>query len=77
VAFLGGAALFLVSLILTRLVTVRGQHGLGVALKLVTAGLILCLLAAESVVPPLAIAAALAVILSAFVFVEATVWRTA
>ncbi len=77
VAFLGGAAVFVVSLMVTRLVTVRGQHGLGVALKLVTAALILCLIAAESVVPPLAIAAAPAVVLSAFVFVEATVWRTA
>jgi low temperature requirement protein LtrA len=76
VAFLGGAVLFLVSLIATRLVTVRGQHGLGVALKLVTAALILCLLAAEPVLPPLAVASALAVILSTFVFVEATVWRT-
>jgi low temperature requirement protein LtrA len=75
VAFLGGAALFVVSLIAMRLVTVRGRHRLGVTLKLVTAALILCLLAAESVLPPLAVASALAVILSTFVFVEETVWR--
>ncbi len=76
-AFLGGAVLFLVSLIATRVVTVRGQRRMGVALKLMAAALILCLLAAESLLPPLAVAAVLAAILTGFVFVEMTVWRTA
>ncbi len=74
VAFLGGAVLFLVSLIATRLVTVRGSHRRGVLLKLGAAAAILCLLAVEAVVPPVAVAAGLAAILAAFVFAERTLW---
>jgi low temperature requirement protein LtrA len=74
VAFLGGAVLFLLSLIATRLVTVRGSHARGVSLKLGAAELILALLATEAILPPLALAAALATVLATFVFAERTLW---
>lgn len=74
VAFLGGAVVFLLSLIATRLVTVRQSNARGVALKLGAVALILALLAAESILPPLAVAASLAAILSAFVFAGRTLW---
>ena len=69
VAFLGGAALFVVSLTLMRLVTVRRSHRRGASFKLGAAALILCLLPAEAALPPLALAAALAGLLAAVVFV--------
>ncbi len=72
VAFLGGAVLFVVSLIGTRIVTVRGQHRRGVTLKASAVVLISGLLAAESLLPPLAVAAGLAVVLGALVYVEQT-----
>ena len=75
VAFLGGATLFLLSLIVTRLVTVRGSHRRGAMLKLGAAALVLGLLAVESLVSPVAIAAALAAVLGSFVFVERMLWR--
>jgi low temperature requirement protein LtrA len=75
-AFLGGAVLFLLSLIATRLVTVRGPHRRGAAFKLAAAAIILGLLAIESVVPPTAVAAGLAVVLWSFVFVERALWRS-
>ena len=75
-AFLGGAVLFILSLIATRLVTVRGSHRRGVSVKLGAAAVILGLLAVESVVPPLAVAAGLAAVLSALVFVERMLWPT-
>ena len=70
VAFLGGAVVFIVSLIATRLVTVRGSHRRGVSVKLGAAAVILGLLAIQSVVPPLAVAAGLAAVLASLVFVE-------
>jgi low temperature requirement protein LtrA len=75
VAFLGGAVVFLLSLVGTRLVVVRGAHARGVAVKLAAALLILGLLAAESLVPPTAVAVGLAAVLWAFVLVERTLWR--
>lgn len=72
VAFLGGAALFLVSLIGTRVVTIHAQHRLGVFLKLVATVLVLALLAAQSVLPPLAIAGGLPLILAGLVVAERT-----
>ena len=58
VGFLGGAALFVVSLTLMRLVTVRRSHRRGASFKLGAAALILCLLPAEAALPPLALAGA-------------------
>src|SRR6059058_5230039 len=75
VAFLGGATLFLLSLVATRLVTVRGSHRRGVSVKVGAAVLILGLLAIESVIPPLAVAAGLAAVLGSLVFVERILWR--
>ena len=76
VAFLGGAVVFIVSLIATRLVTVRGSHRRGVSVKLGAAAVILGLLAIQSVVPPLAVAAGLAAVLASLVFAERTLWPT-
>jgi len=70
VALLGGAVLYLVSLVATRSVTVRGPFRLGASLKLGTAALILGLLAAEAEFPPLAVVGGLAGALAALVFVE-------
>jgi hypothetical protein len=51
-----------------RLVTVRGAHRRGATSKLGAAALILCLLAAEAALPPLALAGVLAILLAAVVF---------
>ena len=75
VAFLGGAVVFLLSLVATRLVTVRGSHRRGVSVKVGAAVLILGLLAIESVIPPLAVAAGLAAVLGSLVFVERILWH--
>jgi hypothetical protein len=72
VALLGGAALYLLSLVGTRTVTVTGWRRLGVFLKLGAAAIILGLLAVESALPPVAIAAGLAGVLIAVVFAERT-----
>jgi low temperature requirement protein LtrA len=69
-ALLGGAVLFLVSLIGTRSVVVGGPHRLGVALKLAAAALISALIAAESALPPVGIAAIVALVLSAVIVAE-------
>jgi low temperature requirement protein LtrA len=69
-ALLGGVVVFLLGLVGTRTVTVGGRHGLGISLKLGTAAVLLGLLAVESVFPPLALAAALAVVLGVLVVVE-------
>ena len=70
VAFLGGAALFIVSLIATRVVTVQGPHRRGVALKLAAAALVLVLLAAEPDLSPLTLAACLAFLLAVVVYAD-------
>jgi len=70
VAFLGGVVLFLVSLVVTRSVTVSGPRKLGVSLKLVAASAILGVLAIQSVVPPVAVAGGLALVLAAVVVAE-------
>jgi low temperature requirement protein LtrA len=69
-ALLGGVVLYLLSLIGTRTVTIRGTHRLGVTLKLAATALILGLVAAESVLPPLAVAAALPAVLATVIFAE-------
>ncbi len=73
VALLGGAALFLASLMGTRIVTTHGQHRRGVVLKLAAVALILALLAAQPVAAPLALASGLAVVLAGVVVAERTV----
>jgi low temperature requirement protein LtrA len=70
VALLGGAGLFLVSLVGTRVVTVHGQHRRGVSLKVLASALILALLAAQSMLPPLVLAGGLALILAGVVVAE-------
>ena len=72
VALLGGVLLYLAGLIGTRTVVVHGQHRLGISLKLAAGAIIIGLLAAETALPPLAVAAALAAVLAAFVYVERT-----
>ena len=62
--------LFILSLIATRTVTIGGPHRLGVSLKLVTVTAILGLLLAQSVLSPVAVAAALAAILAALVLAD-------
>jgi low temperature requirement protein LtrA len=71
-AYLGGAGLFLVSLVATRVVTVGGPHRVGVSLKLGTVAIILGLLAAQGALPPVAVAGGLAGALAALVFAERT-----
>src|SRR6266516_1536715 len=73
VALLGGAALFLASLMGTRIVTTHEQHRRGVVLKLAAVALILALLAAQPVAAPLALAGGLAVVLAGVVVAESTV----
>jgi low temperature requirement protein LtrA len=74
-ALLGGVALFIVSLVVTRLVTVQhGRRRLGVSLKLGTAAILLGLVFAEAVLPPLALAGLLAGVLVLFVFLERTLF---
>ena len=70
VALLGGVVLYVVSLVATRSVTVTGPRRRGVSLKLGAAALILCLLAAEAVLPPVAVGAGLALLLVSVVFAE-------
>jgi len=70
VALLGGVVLFLISLIATRMVTIVGSHRLGVSLKLGVVAILLGLLAAQAVLPPVAVSGALTVVLAALVFAE-------
>jgi len=70
VAFLGGVMLYLVSLVVTRSVTVTGPRRVGVSLKLGAVAVILALLAVESALPPVALAGGLALVLAAVVFLE-------
>jgi low temperature requirement protein LtrA len=70
VALLGGVALFLASLVGTRAVALGGFRGLGAVLKLGAAALIVALIAAERVLPPVALAGALVAILAASVYAE-------
>jgi low temperature requirement protein LtrA len=70
VAFLGGVALYVSSLMVTRSVTVAGPRRLGVSLKLGACAAILVMLAVEAALPPLALAGGLAGVLAAVVFLE-------
>ena len=72
VALLGGVVVYLLSLVATRSVAVTGPRRVGVTLKVGGAAVILCLLAAESTLPPLALATGVALVLVAIVFAERT-----
>jgi low temperature requirement protein LtrA len=73
IAYLGGAVVFLLSLVATRTVTVAGARRLGISLKLGASAAILGLLATQSLIPPLALAAALVLVLVTLVALERTV----
>jgi hypothetical protein len=66
--------LYLISLVATRVVTVAEPHARGVILKLATAALLIWLLLAQSVVPPVALVGELAAILGALVAAERTLF---
>jgi low temperature requirement protein LtrA len=70
VAFLGGAMLFVLSLIGTRTVVVGGPHRLGVSMKLVAVAIIFGLLLGQSALPPIALAAGLLLVLTALLYGE-------
>ncbi len=70
VAFLGGVALYLLSLIGTRTVTVQRGHRLGISLKLAACAILVGLFAAESAVRPVVIPAVLAAVLAAVIYAE-------
>jgi low temperature requirement protein LtrA len=72
VALLGGVLLYLAGLIGTRTVVVHGRHRLGISLKLAAAAIIVALLAVETALPPLAVAAGLAAVLTALVYLDRT-----
>ena len=76
VALLGGVVLFVLSLIVTRTVVVGGRHRRGVSLKLGGAAIILGLLAAETALPPVAVAAVLALVLVAVVAADRALMRS-
>jgi low temperature requirement protein LtrA len=75
VALVGGAILFLLALMASRLVAIEGSHRLGVSLKLAAAAVLLGLLLAESAFPPLALGGAVAGVLALLVFAERTLVR--
>ena len=76
VALLGGVVLFVLSLIVTRTVVVGGRHRRGVSLKLGATAIILGLLAAETALPPVAVAAVLALVLVAVVAADRALMRS-
>src|SRR5438128_1960586 len=76
VALLGGVVLFVLSLIVTRTVVVGGRHWRGVSLKLGATAIIVGLLAAETALPPVAVAAVLALVLAAVVAADRALMRS-
>ncbi len=71
-ALLGGVLLYLLSLVVTRSVTVTGPRRVGVSLKIGAAAVILGLLLAQRAFSPVGLAAGLAMVLVAVVFAERT-----
>jgi low temperature requirement protein LtrA len=69
-ALMGGAMLFLLSLIATRVVTVHAAHRLGVSMKLAAVALMAALLAAQSALRPVALGGCLLAVLVALVYLE-------
>jgi low temperature requirement protein LtrA len=75
VALLGGVVLYLFSLIATRSVTVQGGRRLGSSLKIGAGAIVIALLAAETVLPPIALVAGLALVLAGLVFAVGALTR--
>jgi low temperature requirement protein LtrA len=78
-ALLGGVVVFLLSLIATRTATVGGAFRAGVLMKLAAVVVIAGLIAADGVLPPLALAGSLAAVLAAVIYVERAIirpWQT-
>jgi hypothetical protein len=73
VALLGGVALYLVSLVAAAMVTVSEYRRIGASMKLGAAALVLVLLAAQTALPPLAVAGCLVAVLVALIYAERTV----
>jgi low temperature requirement protein LtrA len=71
-AYVGGVVVFILALVAARSATIVGPHRLGVSLKLATAAVLVALIAIQSLVPPLALAATLAFVLWVLVVVERT-----
>jgi low temperature requirement protein LtrA len=72
VALVGGVIVFILSLIGMRTVTIGGPHRVGVSLKLATVAVLLALLLAQGVLPPVVLAAGVAGVLVALVVAERT-----
>jgi low temperature requirement protein LtrA len=72
IALLGGAILYILSLIATRTVVVEGPQRVGVAMKVVAVAILLGLLLVEGTLPPVAVAGVLAAVLAALVYAERT-----
>jgi low temperature requirement protein LtrA len=70
VALVGGVLVYLLGLAGTRTVVVHGPHRPGISLKLGAGVVLLALIAAESVLPPVSVAAVLAVVLAALVYAD-------
>lgn len=68
--YLGGAALFLLALLVTRSVTVAGPHAFGMTLKLVSVAILVAVAAAQSLVPTLVLAALPAALFTALIVAE-------
>jgi len=73
VALLGGVLIYLLGLAGTRTVVLHGPHRLGISLKLGAGVVLLALIAAESVLPPVSLAAILALVLAALVYLDRVV----
>jgi len=73
VAYLGGVVFFILSLVATRSVTV-GPNRLGVALKLGAVAIIVGLIAAQGLLSPVALSAALALVLTTLIVVEGSLF---
>ena len=71
-ALIGGIVVFLLALVATRSVTVSGPRRVGVTIKLAAVAAMVVLFAVQSVLPPLVLAAALALVLGAAVYAERT-----
>lgn len=68
--YLGGSALFLLAVLVTRTVTVAGSHGLGMTFKLVSVAILIGVAATQSLVPTLVLAAVPAVLFTTLVVAE-------
>ena len=74
--YLGGPALFLLALLVTRSVTVAGSHGLGMTLKLGSVAILVAVAAAQSLVPTLVLAALPAALFTTLIVAERLLFAT-